>query len=251
MKKALLFIYSLIATATLIGCGGNISDEDSPEQLKPTEGGRYYGGVFSLSEPDYIKSLFPPSIVDIYSYRVASQIYEGLFKFDQSTLDVIPSLASSYEVDDEGLVYTIQLRDDVYFHDDDCFEGGKGRPLKAQDVLYCFERLCTPHPNNQSFYLFDGIVKGARSMYDKAKNNEADLSLEGVEVVDDYTLKVTLEKPSSLFLYNLCRPGTFIYPKWHPNTREQPCYKQGIYDVCSPRESSCISSRSKLLNKLV
>lgn len=201
--------------ALLSGCGGGTQQQGVSRKLTPTEGGRYYGGVFSLSEPDYIKSLFPPSIVDVYSYRVASQIYEGLFKFNQENLEVVPSLASSYEVDETGTVYTITLRKGVKFHDDACFPEGEGRELVAEDIAYCFKRLCIPSANNHSFYLFDGIVKGARELYNKAEatSDPATLELEGVEVVDSHKLKVTLERPSSLFIHNLCRPGAFIYPK--------------------------------------
>ena len=223
MRKELLFAFTLmlgsgialLSLTALSGCDSNSQEQEVSRELTPAEGGRYYGGVFSLSEPDYIKSLFPPSIVDVYSYRVASQIYEGLFKFDQQTLEVIPSLASSYEVDETGTVYTINLRKGVKFHDDSCFPGGEGREVVAEDVAYCLERLCIPSINNQSFYLLDGIVKGAREMYDQAEasSDPASLELEGVEIVDSHKLKVTLERPSSLFMYNLCRPGTFIYPR--------------------------------------
>src|SRR4028119_260577 len=66
---------------------------------KEAKGGRTYGGVFRLSEAEYIKSLYPPNITDAFSYRVASQVYEGLFKFDPASLKVIPGLVESYEMD--------------------------------------------------------------------------------------------------------------------------------------------------------
>lgn len=180
-------------------------------------GGKMYGGVFKVNESEYIRSLFPHSIIDIYSYRIASQVYEGLFKFDQSNLEVVPALVESYTRSDDKLTYTFRLKDNVYFHDDACFPDGKGRKLTAQDVKYCFSLACLPSNANMSFYLFDGVVKGAQKFYidhtDPASHREAlARGVEGINVLDDLTLEITLTRPNSMFLYNLARPGAFIFP---------------------------------------
>src|SRR5210317_722742 len=125
----------------LIACGGNDSADDSKEGLIQAKGDRYYGGVFRINESEYIKNLFPHNITDAYSYRVASQIYEGLFRFDPETLEVTNGLVESFEVNDSGTKYTFQLKKGVYFHDNPCFPGGKGREFKATDVQYSFKRL--------------------------------------------------------------------------------------------------------------
>lgn len=188
--------------------------EDEPNKSKATAGGRFYGGTFKLNETEYIKNLFPHSIVDVYSYRIASQVYEGLFKFDHTSLKVVNGLAESYTIDDSHTVYTIKLKKGVMFHDDECFEGGKGRELKANDIKYCFTKLCTQDRNNQGFSVFYGTVKGAKDYYDASKGGNAPtMELSGVKVVDDYTVQITLEKPNSLFLTHLARPQTFIFPK--------------------------------------
>lgn len=56
-------------------------------------------------------------------------------------LKVQPDLASSWELLDSGRVYRFHLREDVYFHDDACFEKSKGRKFNAEDVRYSLERL--------------------------------------------------------------------------------------------------------------
>ncbi len=181
---------------------------------KATAGGRYYGGTFKLNETEYIKNLFPHSIIDVYSYRIASQIYEGLFKFDHTSLKVVNSLAESYTIDDSHTVYTVKLKKGVMFHDDECFDGGKGRELKAADIKYCFTKLCTQDRNNQGFSVFYGTLKGAKDYYDASKGGNAPtMDLSGVKVIDDYTVQLTLEKPNALFLTHLARPQTFIFPK--------------------------------------
>jgi peptide/nickel transport system substrate-binding protein len=204
-----------VGALTLQGCfktKETTTSTDTPP--KATAGGRYYGGTFRLNETEYIKNLFPHSIVDVYSYRIASQIYEGLFKFDHTSLKVVNSLAESYTIDDAHTTYTIKLKKGVMFHDDECFDGGKGRELKATDIKYCFTKLCTQDRNNQGFSVFYGILKGAKEYYDASKGgNTPTMELSGIKVIDDYTVQLTLEKPNSLFLTHLARPQTFIFPK--------------------------------------
>lgn len=208
-----------LATLGLLGCNSsdnsNGEDGESGETLRPANGERFYGGVFRLNETEFIRSLFPHNVVDVYSYRVASQIYEGLFKLDQETLAPKLGLAQQVEMDSSRTVYTIRLKKGVKFHDDECFPDGKGRELVAQDVAYSFTRLCTQAGReNQGFHVVDGVIKGARAYYEaSAGGKKPDFDVEGIEVVDDYTIRLTLEKPNSLFKYILARPELYVFPR--------------------------------------
>jgi peptide/nickel transport system substrate-binding protein len=213
MRAGLLVLVTSVALTFLSGCGGNEGDSRVGE-LKPAKGGRYYGGVFRLNESEYIKNLFPHSIVDVYSYRIANNIYEGLLKFDQETLSLTNSLAESYTVDESNTVYTFKLKDDVYFHDDPAFKDGQGRKLTAEDVAYSFTQLSTQTAENQSFHLVKDIVKGANDYFTaSAGGKKPGNAVEGIKVIDPLTIQITLEEPNSMFLYNLARPGAFIFPK--------------------------------------
>jgi peptide/nickel transport system substrate-binding protein len=213
MKK--YFTVSSVALLVLLGaCSGEPSEEQSKSQFKEGKGGRMYGGVFRMNESEYIKTLFPPAITDAFSYRIAAQVYEGLFKFNQADLSLKPGLAESYTVSEDGTEYTILLKKGVFFHDDACFEGGKGRELNAADIKYCFDMLCVQSVNNQSFYLFKDIVVGANECFNASAGGTLPAGgVNGVQVVDDYTVKIKLLKPYSIFKYNLARPGAFIYAK--------------------------------------
>lgn len=197
----------------LTGCGNRQESKTKQSSLTTAQGGKYYGGVLKLNESEYIKNLFPHSIIDVYSYRVATQIYEGLFKFDQKNLDVIKCLAEDYSIDETSTIYTIKLKQGVYFHDDPCFADGKGRELTAKDIAYCFKLLCTQTRNNKNFHLFEGILKGADEYYKQSATGKVDGDIEGIKVLDKYTIQLTLNDPSSIFLYNLARPGTFVFPR--------------------------------------
>ncbi len=214
MKKSL---YLCVTALSLLVAGCSSSQEAQQESLNASvregAGGRYYGGVFRVNESEYIKNLFPPSITDVYSYRVAAQVYEGLFKFNDLDLTLENSLAESYTLDSTRTVYTIKLQDSVYFHDDPIFKGGKGRLLTAQDVAYCFTQLCTQSALNQNFSIFSGLLKGADAYYRaSAGGKQPNFDVEGIEVLDPRTLRLSLTRPNAVFLVNLARPAAFIYP---------------------------------------
>lgn len=213
MKKLPVYILLIFLSLILSFCGKKSENGSEQTIERQALGGRYYGGVFRMNESEYIKTLFPPSITDAFSYRIANQIYEGLLKFDQTYLTHKNGLAESYSIDSSGTIYTFKLREGVMFHDADCFEGGKGREFKAQDVKYCFTYLCTNNPRNLGFEIFNGTLKGAKKYFDATiGGKKPDFEVEGIKIIDDYTIEFTLEKKSSLFLYNLARPFAYIYP---------------------------------------
>ncbi|HEU4717309.1 MAG TPA: peptide ABC transporter substrate-binding protein [Bacteroidia bacterium] len=152
-------------------------------------------------------------ITDGISAHVATQIYEGLVKFDPRTLQILPGLADKWEVDPTGTTYTFHLKKDVHFQDDPCFPDGKGRVMTANDVKYSFELLCRNDGHNPNFSSsFKDRVVGANAFY-TAGASAAEGSLQGVTVIDPQTVQVTLEKPSISFLSVLANPIASIVPK--------------------------------------
>ncbi len=208
MKKFLSFILSLAVFCT--SCS-NPKDEGS--ETKVVKGNKVYGGTLRLNETDKFKTLYPLNITDIVSGHIANQIYEGLVKFDPKDLTLAPSIAEKWEVNAAGTVYTFHLRKGILFHDDACFTGGKGRELKANDVAYSFKLLCTDAKDNVAFSsTFKGSVLGADKFFASNKGTNTG-ELEGVKVIDDYTVEITLMTPSSSFLYMLAMPITSIIAK--------------------------------------
>jgi len=213
MRKVLVI---LLAGLSLYSCtnksGGESADQ---EALKETKGGKYYGGLFKINESDYFKNLFPHNINDAISYRIATQVYEGLLKFSPDSLKITPSLAESFSKDTSQTIYTFKLRKGVKFHDNPCFPEGKGREVTAEDVKYCFTLLCTDYAQNQGFSAaFKGLLKGADQYYAaSAGGKKPNFEVEGIKVIDKYTIQLTLLQPSSIFEYNLAKPYGFIFPK--------------------------------------
>ena len=107
--------------------------------------------------------------------------------------------AAMPDVSADGLVYTIPLRQGVYFH--------HGRKVVAADYKYAWERVLDPKLQSwASSYIYS--IKGASELFAKKAK-----SLTGVKVVDDYTLKVTLSAPDVTFLYALTQPFCAPVPR--------------------------------------
>ena len=141
-------------------------------------------------------SMDPLEAADITSWKVMSQIYEGLMKFKPGSLEVEPNLASHYDVSNDGLVYTFYLQRNVMFQD--------GTPFDADAVVWNarrgMERVET------SYY--------ARLVWENVKE---------VEKLSRYVVRFQLKKPSADFPNNLALPfgGSMVSPN-ATNLSEQP-----------------------------
>lgn len=208
MKKILYALLVLL----IASCGGDKKQKVS--KVKDAKGGVTMGGVFRLNEVEEFKNLYPHNLTEVTSHRIGNQVYEGLVKFDQETLEVIPGLAESWEISDDATTFTFKIREGVLFHDDPCFEGGKGREVTAYDFEYVFTKLCESSAQNQMFWLFKDRVKGATEYHKSTiSGNPLEQGVEGIRVIDDYTLQLELDYPFGGFLKVLAHSGCWVFPK--------------------------------------
>jgi oligopeptide transport system substrate-binding protein len=201
-------LLAALSCLILVSCGGEKNNNSRQAQNADAKGGRIYGGCIRIAESEPWQSLSPISIVDATSSLIATQIHEGLVKFNSATLKVIPCIAEKWEIDATGTKYTFHLRKGVFFHDDECFSGGKGREVKASDFKYAFDMLCTKSPDNFNFSsTFKDRVKGANEFY------EGKGSLDAIKALDDYTLEINLAHPSTVFIQMLAEPACAVIAK--------------------------------------
>lgn len=210
MNRLLLIAYCLLLTAAC-GSGG---ESNKTELRKAPKGDAYYGGVFNFNEEEYFRSLFPHNIGEVGGHRIANLIYEGLVRLDQADLSLQPCVAERWEVNDNATQYTFYLRKGVLFHDDPCFEQGKGREVTAHDVKYCFDLLCSASSTNIGWGYVGGRIQGSEAHYAATqKGTRPEGGVSGIKVLDDYTLQIDLEQPFSSFLYVLAMPIGYIFPR--------------------------------------
>lgn len=173
----------------------------------------------NLISPEKISGFDPINASDRYSGNECGKVYEGLFEFHplKRPYELMPNLAESLPtVSADGLTYTIKLRKGVLFHDSAAFPGGKGRELKADDVLYSLKRLADPKLNAKGWWVIDDRLAGLnewRTKYSTADAANYTEEIEGLKKIDDYTIQFKLKKPFPQFLYALAMPYTFIVAK--------------------------------------
>ena len=136
------------------------------------------GNYFYYNDYSGIASLDPAFAKNQSITWAIHQLYNTLVEVD-SALHITPSIAKRWEISEYGKVYTFYLRDDVFFHDDACFEKGKGRKLVAKDVVYSFKRLSDKKMASPGAWIFNDKVN----------------PVNGFIAIDDTTLQVRLTRP--------------------------------------------------------
>ena len=161
------------------------------------------------TEPDTSKFLVAvedePDTVDFQCtsihYTIAQNVFNRLVEMENNAegeSEILPSLAESWQISDDGRTYTFHLLDNVRF--------SNGSELTSSDVEYTFIRLLT-HPNSCNRDIADNIL-GAEAL-EKGQAN----TLEGFKILDDLDFAITLEKPFGAFLACLSMPGASILDK--------------------------------------
>jgi ABC-type transport system substrate-binding protein len=187
------------------GCGGSPSGEDANEM------------VLYAALPAKIRGLDPGDIGDVVSATVAAQCFECLYQYHylKRPYQLIPLLAASMpEASEDGLTYTIKIKQGVYFADDKCFAGGKGRELKASDFVFAWKRIADIKYFSKNWWIFDNRIIGLDEFreYTKtcARREDVDYSqpVEGLQTPDDHTLVIKLKKPWPQIVYLLAHQPT-------------------------------------------
>ena len=153
------------------------------------------GNVLNLEGVDP-QTLDPAISGDADSQQYISQIFSGLVALDDN-LQPVPDIARDWQISPDGKTYTFHLRHDVKFQN--------GKPVKAQDFKYSWERAANPATGSQTAANYLGDIVGVRA---ELAGNATGIS--GVKVIDDYTLQVAIDAPKSYFLYKLTYPTAFV-----------------------------------------
>lgn len=175
-KRALLLIAALaVLPVSLYGCTGGTEPTPSPSASAQT-GEPSYGGSVTVGIAQDLNSLDPHLASTAGTREVMFNLFEGLMKVG-SDGEVIPAVASGYQVSEDGLTYTFPLREGVKFHN--------GETVTAADVVYSLER-CAGAENEGTPLIaaFANVASVAASE-------------------DGSAVTVTLKQPSLEFIYSM------------------------------------------------
>ena len=207
MKKGWLGLLLLVLLTT--GCGQRHDDDEGLAIFKYNES----AGILTL-DPIYAKDL--PHI------WACNQVFNSLVAFDDQ-MNLVPMVAKSWDISEDGLVYTFHLRDDVRFHEDTCFYQSalrrvqgpsqneeakvvepvetpteRSRFVTAQDFVYSFNRVVDKRLSSPGLWIFSSV-----------KHDDDQYAF---TALDDTTFQIELSKPFPPFLGILSMTYASVVP---------------------------------------
>ncbi|MBE6347293.1 MAG: ABC transporter substrate-binding protein [Lentimicrobiaceae bacterium] len=194
----LLILHCTLLILLFSSCG---RDNSHDEDLK----------IFKYNESAGILTLDPIYAKDLPHIWACNQIFNGLVAFDDE-MNVVPAIAKSWNISDDGMTYTFVLRDDVYFHEDECFLKTTGigyastRKVTAHDFVYSFNRVLDRKLNSSGSWIFSNVNKRQQPIANSQQPKYA------FEAINDTILKIELAQPFPAFLGILSMTYASVVP---------------------------------------
>jgi oligopeptide transport system substrate-binding protein len=173
-----------------------------------------------------IPTLDPQMAEDVVSITYIENIFVQLTNVDLETTEIVPEAATSWDVSDDGLVYTFHLRDDIpWVHYDaatgvvtqEADEEGLPRFVTAQDFVYGIKRACDPNLGSYYSGVIAPQIAGCSDVlnYEDPENVPQELiDAIGAKAIDDNTLEITLAFPASYFMQMTSMWTLSATPSW-------------------------------------
>jgi ABC-type transport system substrate-binding protein len=188
------FYFGVILLLGLVSCTSGVRTSEFGDSGKK---------IFRYNQADGLSSLDPAFARNQANIWATTQLYNGLFELSNELFPV-PSLAETWTVSDDGLVYEISLKRGILFHDSEVFENGKGREVKAEDFVYSFKRIVDPVTASTGAWIFNDKVK---------RDASGEIAEDWISADGDYKLRIVLDRPFGPFLEILTMPYTYVVPK--------------------------------------
>ncbi len=223
----------LVLSLALVGCNGSSDEETSePGTDNDTDNGSENQEETPASTQTELvfgrggdsTSLDPITTTEGETFKVTVNIFETLLNYGEQDTTLHPGLATEWTPSEDGLTYTLKLREGVKFHD--------GTDFNAEAVVFNFERWMNGDSDQFPYYTMFGGFKGDEGHVIKE-----------VKAVDELTVEFTLTRPQAPFLKNLAMSpfgiasptalethgdkfrenpvgtGPFKFVEWKPNDR--------------------------------
>jgi len=190
----------------------------------PGPGGKDLKVIQLPLRSDAPKTIDPGRGSTTYDNRACSMVYDTLLQYSYLQRDPFvlePALLTKMPIcAEDGVTWTFQLKKGIVFQDNDCFPGGKGRELVAEDVFYSWKRQADDATKAKSWWLYKDTIVGFDA-YRDAQNAAAkaggkfdyDVPVEGMKVIDDHNFQIVLTEPVYRFIWVLAMFQTSVVPR--------------------------------------
>ena len=221
--RTLAILLIALTLALALACGGGEAETPTPEpvaqseqptpapteepdtELAPTAapaaaaaetpGEELSGGVFRRLWADP-PTLDPHLTSDTTSAGLVVEIFSGLVALN-TDLQLVPDIAESWDINEDGTLYTFHIRDNAKFHD--------GKRVTAEDFKWSMQRAA--HPDTAS-PVADTYLNDIVGVDQVLEGESEDIS--GITVIDDSTLQIEIDAPKAYFLAKLTYPTAYV-----------------------------------------
>ncbi len=163
--------------------------------------------VLDLGMVGKFPNIDPQQTDSLEGIDLIENLFAGLTNYNHVTNTVEPELAKSWEVSENGRIWTFHLRDDIYWLKpatrsppaNELWAGEPVRPVIAADAVYAIQRACNRNTGTPDVLIFF-FIEGCEAVYQVADPTPVQLATVGAVALDDVTLQITLREPASSFL---------------------------------------------------
>ncbi|MCM6931993.1 peptide ABC transporter substrate-binding protein [Enterococcus italicus] len=188
--------YGLVTIFGLALAGCSTTGGSSSTATSSSSGGEAKDQTFKVVVQQEMPSADLSLATDTISFSALNNVYEGLYRLDKDNNPEPAGAAEKAKVSDDGLTYTIKLREDAKW--------SNGDAVTAADYVYGWQRTVNPKTASEYAYLFSP-VKNA----DDITAGKTAVDQLGIKAVSDYELEITLTKATPYFDYLLAFPSFF------------------------------------------
>lgn len=193
------FLLILLITVSFFSCERN----DSTRELRESKGGVALGGNLSLAFSQTEIDIDPLMMNNAAASFIGNQVHGTLVKNSPGFEEPTQCIAERWELDETGLIWLFHIRKGMVFQQQECVE--EPIEITASDVETSLSRICSSSTEGGFCESFRRLIKGGQAYFD----GEAE-AVSGLEALDNYRLKITLNKPNQAFLFMLTEPASGV-----------------------------------------
>jgi len=220
LRTVLLYLLLPFSLALTVACSDDAGEARAPSRAIAAADASGLK-IFRDARRSAHKTLDPMRQFDGASAEIVMNVYDTLLEYHylDRPYRLVPNLLAEMPVlQADGKTYRMRVRKGVHFHDDACFEGGRGREFVADDAIYSIKRFADANVNNKSYALIAGYIVGLDAFREKTREvgkgvDYAAYDVAGLRKVDDYTFDVEFVRTNPLAFFPFAMTSLSMVPR--------------------------------------